>query len=101
MTRYAKQARDTDVAVQMAELWILARRKAGALLKEMAESGERDAGGRGRIESRPAIQLSALGISLSQAFRWQQIAKVPEKTVEQYVAECIKKKQKRPTNTQR
>ena len=72
---------------------ILAQRKAGVVLKEMAESGE-------RLRGRPkkgchSDRLSEFGISYTQSSRWMQIAKVPEKTVVRYVAECIKKKQGR------
>ena|ERR1700732_576347 len=38
-------------------------RRAGEMLKQMAEKGERDPGGRDRIELRPATQLADLDIT--------------------------------------
>ncbi len=55
-----------------------AERKGGALLTEMAETGQRDSGGKGAIESRPAVQLKDLGITLSQSSRWQLSATVTD-----------------------
>jgi hypothetical protein len=58
MQVYAKQAKDTQMLEDATELRLRAEARAGELLKEMAERGEHDQGGRGRIESRPATQLS-------------------------------------------
>ena len=51
-----------------------AERRAGELLKEMKERGERDKGGRGPIvESSCATQLSDLGITRDQSSKWQKL----------------------------
>ena len=71
MRAYAVKARDLEFVWWAAELKLDAERKGGRLLTEMAERGERDPGGKGAIESRPAIQLKDLGITLSLSSRWQ------------------------------
>jgi hypothetical protein len=45
------------------------------MLAEMKKLGERDPGGKGKIESRPATQLKDLGVTKSQSSRWQQMAR--------------------------
>jgi hypothetical protein len=57
----------------------------------MAEKGERDPGGRGRIELRPATQLSDLGVTKSQSSRWQKLADLPEPAFEAHVTETRKR----------
>lgn len=76
-----------------------AERRAGELLRDMAEHGERDKGGGDtRPESRALIQrppvnrsrpmidlpptLTDLGISLNQSSQWQRAAAIPEPTFE-------------------
>ena len=62
----------------------------------MAADGERKKQGRVNQTSQGArFELKELGITYTQSSRWQQIARVPEETVAQYIAECIKKKQGR------
>jgi len=63
------------------EIQLLAARKAGEVLKQMAEAGERakpgSAGGRGnRSSTVPTIK--DLGITADQSARWQRIAAVPD-----------------------
>jgi hypothetical protein len=76
-----------EAANDAAALRIEAQARAGDLLRQMASSGERDAGGQGRIASRPAIQLADLGITLSQSSRWQQVSAIPAETRRSYVEE--------------
>ena len=54
----------------------------GELLKEMKESGQRDPGGRGAIESRATTQLSDLGITRDQSSKWQKLAALDEQVFE-------------------
>lgn len=86
MLAYGKQAKDTELIWFATDIKIRAERRAGQLLAEMKLNGERDPGGRGRIESRPSTQLADFGISKDQSSRWQKLAAVPEKKFEQAVA---------------
>lgn len=67
-----------------AEIRLRAERRAGELLREMKERGERDPGGRGprKVESSRATQLPDLGITRDQSRKWQKIAAVPEEHFE-------------------
>jgi hypothetical protein len=74
-----------DAANDAAAIRIEAQARAGEMLRQMAERGERDPGGRGRIESRPATQLDDLGVTKSDSSRWQRVADIPEPVREEYV----------------
>src|SRR5262245_3317018 len=70
---YAKQAKDTDLIQHATDIRMRAERRAGELLKEMADRGQRqrsgDADGRRPQPSVP--KLSDLGVSKTQSSRWQ------------------------------
>ena len=85
MQAYARQAKDGELIGFATEIRMRAERRAGELLIEMKESGERDPGGRGRIESRPATQLSDIGVSKTQSSRWQKRAEDSEEVFESKV----------------
>jgi len=87
LQEYARQAKDPELIQYAAEIRLRAERRAGELLKEMAATGERDPGGRGRIELRPATQLSDLGITKTQSSRWQKLADLPAPDFEARVTE--------------
>lgn len=77
---YARQARNLDAERKAAEVRLRAERRAGELLKEQADNGQRDAGKGGdrKSQSQPAtVNLSDLGISKTQSSRWQALADVP------------------------
>jgi hypothetical protein len=76
---YAKQANDIDMQNWAAEIRVRAERRAGELLREMAETGTRHSGrGDQKSESRPPTpKLSDLGISKDHASQWQRLADVP------------------------
>lgn len=84
---YAQQARNTDAERQAYEIRIRAEHRAGELLKEMKESGERHTGRNdSRVESTGAIpQLKDLGISPDQSSKWQQLAEIPKEHFETLV----------------
>ena len=71
---------------------IEAQAKAGELLRQMRESGEREATGRAGEErvshaATPPPTLGQLGLTRSESSRWQQVADVPEDVRHGYVEE--------------
>ena len=88
MKAYAEQAKDVELEILAAEIKIRAERRAGELLKDMAESGERQtAGGDRNSKSQPvSLKLSDLGVTPMQSHRWQQVAAVDEAEFETYIA---------------
>lgn len=90
-TQRPAQAQNFVAERQAAEVRIRAERRAGELLREMKENGQRDSGGRGRIESRGTTQLKNpprlqdLGITKDQSSKWQQLAAVPDEEFERAV----------------
>lgn len=89
---YAKQANNRNAEVQFAEITQRAARKAGELLKNMAETGERDNGKGNRnpdLKSQSATpNLESLGLDKHEASRFQQLAAIPEKKFEAALAEA-------------
>jgi N6-adenosine-specific RNA methylase IME4 len=88
MQHYARQAKDSELIDKATDIRLRAERRAGELLTEMAETGQRDKGGRGRIGSRPATQLRDLGVSKTQSSRWQKLAGLDEGGFEARVAQA-------------
>jgi N6-adenosine-specific RNA methylase IME4 len=82
MQEYARQAKDGQLIEWATDIRLRAERKAGQLLKEMADRGERDPGGRGRIELRPATQLADLGVTKTQSHRWQKLGAMADEAFE-------------------
>lgn len=74
MQEYARQAKDSELIELATDIRLRAERKAGQLLTEMAQRGERASASSGRPEkaSHPA-RLSDLGVSETQSSRWQKL----------------------------
>lgn len=77
------------------EIKARAERRAGEMLAEMAERGERDKGCGDRqspkAKLRPATQLSDLGVTKTQSSRWQRLAAMPEDQFEAKVERATRK----------
>jgi len=94
MQVYAKQAKDTELIDHATDIRIRAEIRAGELLAEMAEKGERKTrSGDKRAKSQPATSLSDLGITKTQSSRWQRLAEMPAEKQEEKIA-LAKKKQR-------
>jgi N6-adenosine-specific RNA methylase IME4 len=86
MQVYARQAKDDQLTRHATEIRWRAERRAGELLIEMSERGERHRRGgtgahRGKRKSHLATsvpKLSDLGVSKTQSSRWQALARIPE-----------------------
>ena len=72
---YAKQARDLEMQNMAAEIRLRAERRAGQLLVEMRETGQRQAKDRGRPKKLSGTStLPRLGLTRDQSSKWQQLA---------------------------
>jgi N6-adenosine-specific RNA methylase IME4 len=84
MQAYARQAKDTTLITQATEIRMRAERRAGELLIDMAERGERAV--RKNMKSQPATsKLADLGLTKTQSSRWQQLAVLDASTFESKV----------------
>jgi hypothetical protein len=84
MRMYAMQAKDRVLIDQATEIRLRAERRAGELLKNMAQAGERAV--RKNMKSQPATsKLSDLNINKSQSSRWQKLADIPDDDFEELV----------------
>lgn len=90
MAAYARQAKDQELILWATEIKVRAERKAGEMLADAAERGERvtyrDA--RWGTESQTATRttLADIGVTKDQSARWQQLASMSEDHFEAAVA---------------
>lgn len=78
---YARQAGDIEMFNWAAEIKLRAERRAGEMLSDMAERGERALSGK---ESHRET-LKTLGLAKNESHRWQRAAAVPEPEFEAYI----------------
>jgi hypothetical protein len=88
MQMYAQQAKDRELIDMATDIKMRAERRAGELLREMGERGERDQGKGGDRKSQSSdttvkTKLSDIGITKDQSSRWQKLAAMPEKQFEE------------------
>ncbi len=91
MQAYARQAKDGELIGYATEIRMRAERRAGELLAEMKEKGERRGEHNEKTSSTPQPVLSDLGVSKTQSSRWQKLAATPDVEFEAKV-ETAKKK---------
>lgn len=83
MQEYARQAKDGDLIAWATDIRLRAERRAGQLLKEMAETGERQTAGRPEKRSHEVtISLAGIGVTKMQSSRWQKLGAMDEETFE-------------------
>jgi N6-adenosine-specific RNA methylase IME4 len=90
MQTYARMAKDSDLIDKATDIRLRAERRAGEMLAEMRETGQRDDGRGNRnpvLKSQAATpKLVDLGVTKTESSRWQKIAAMPEPEFEQRVA---------------
>ncbi len=64
------------------DIHLRAERKAGQLMKEIGEKGERAKGGGDLKKELRLATLSDFGFSKTQSCRWQKLAQMPEEAFE-------------------
>jgi hypothetical protein len=90
MRVYAMQAKDRVLIDQATEIRLRAERRAGELLRDMAQAGDRAV--RKNMKSQPATsKLSDLNINKSQSSRWQKLAENTDDEFEEMVTRAKQK----------
>ena len=92
MQAYARQAKDRELISYATEIRLRAEIKAGELLRQMADTGERD---RGHGDRKSGLQnstpkLADLGVTKTQSSRWQKLASLSKDKQEEKI-EAAKK----------
>jgi hypothetical protein len=95
MAAYARQAKDQDLILWATEIKVRAERKAGELLRDAAQRGERATRADGvRLGANKHLShastsvptLADIGVSKDQSQRWQALAAMPQTHFETAVA---------------
>lgn len=87
---YARQARDPMLLDRSVLVLMEAQRRAGELLRKMAEDGERDAGKGGDRKSRSqkkTVKLEDIGLTKQQSHKWQELSGLSRAAFEERVQE--------------
>jgi len=97
MQVYARQAKDHELIDHATDIRMRAEIRAGELLREMKQKGERNEGGKqnlrpGSHAATPGKQpkLSDLGVSKTQSSRWQKLAALPKPEQETFIESAKK-----------
>jgi N6-adenosine-specific RNA methylase IME4 len=83
MQEYARQAKDGQMIEWATDIRMRAERRAGQLLIEMRESGQRASGGGDLRKESPPATLSEIGVTNTQSSRWQKLAALDDQAFEQ------------------
>lgn len=86
LAQYARQAKDTELLAYATEVRVRAQRRAGQLLIEQVDKGQRLE--RGATHRPGAVSLAELGISRQLSSQWQQLARLTDARFEQAVAQA-------------
>ena len=77
MAAYARQAKDNDLIEKATEIRVRAQRKAGEMLRQAAEQGLRNTGGKPSQSATVTPTLEQIGLSRSESSRYQHLAAMP------------------------
>ena len=97
LAAYARQAKNYDLEIDLCRIRLRAERKAGQLLKQMGEVGERARGGGDLRKELSPPTLSDLNINRDQSSDWQKLAGVPEADFEAALAARPENRREFPT----
>src|SRR5262249_55354773 len=92
MQAYARQAHDRELELWVAEIRLRAKRRAGELLAEMKETGERAGRGgdhTGNVTRDDIATLPELGVTRNESSKWQKLAAIPEADFDATIADAM------------
>lgn len=89
LEEYTRQSKNFEAEAQLSAIRLRAERRAGELLIEMANKGERadNRGSNREVSEIPIPRLPDLNITGHESSEWQQLARIPEPEFEKALAE--------------